>query len=134
MWLLKQKHVIYFIRKWKWSWKWSCSVVSNSLQPHGHQAPPSVGFSRQEYWSQLPFPSLGILPNPGIEPRSPCIVDRRFTIWATREVYISSESMPKLLYPVNMFIGFNNLYLFKVINCLQNVYIWLTVPHNSSVR
>ena len=36
------------------------SVVSNSLQPHGplvHQAPPSMGFSRQEYWSQLPFPS-----------------------------------------------------------------------------
>ena len=36
-----------------------------------HQAPPSVGFSRQEYWSGLPFPSPGDLPNPGIEPRSP---------------------------------------------------------------
>ena len=35
-----------------------------------HQAPPSVGFSRQEYWSGLPFPSPGNLPNPGIEPRS----------------------------------------------------------------
>ena len=33
-------------------------------------APPSVGFSRQEYWSGLPFPSPGDLPNPGIEPRS----------------------------------------------------------------
>lgn len=42
--------------------------------------------------------------------------------------------MPKLLYPVNMFIGFNNLYISKVINCLQNVYMRLTVPHNSSVR
>ena len=38
-------------------WKWSRSVVSDSLQPHGHQAPPSIGFSRQEYWSGLPFPS-----------------------------------------------------------------------------
>ena len=36
-----------------------------------HQAPPSMGFSRQEYWSGLPFPSPGALPDPGIEPRSP---------------------------------------------------------------
>ena len=36
-----------------------------------HQAPPSTGFCRQEYWSGLPFPSPGDLPNPGIEPRSP---------------------------------------------------------------
>ena len=34
------------------------------------QAPPSVGFSRQEYWSGLPFPSPGDLPDPGIEPGS----------------------------------------------------------------
>ena len=36
-----------------------------------HQAPLSTGFSRQEYWSGLPFPSPGDLPNPGIEPTSP---------------------------------------------------------------
>ena len=34
-------------------------------------APPSMGFSRQEYWNGLPFPSSGDLPNLGIEPRSP---------------------------------------------------------------
>ena len=34
------------------------------------QVPLSVGFSRQESWSELPFPSPGDLPNPGIEPRS----------------------------------------------------------------
>ena len=33
-----------------------------------HQAPPSMGFSRREYWSGLPFPSPGDLPHPGIEP------------------------------------------------------------------
>ena len=39
-----------------------------------YQAPLSVGFSRQEYWSGLPFPSPGEdLPNPGIEPRSPAL-------------------------------------------------------------
>ena len=38
-----------------------------------HQALPSMGFSRQEYWSGLPFPSPGDLPDPGIEPRSPTL-------------------------------------------------------------
>ena len=37
------------------------------------QAPLSIGFSRQEYWSGVPFPSPGDLPNPGIEPRSPAL-------------------------------------------------------------
>ena len=38
-----------------------------------HQAPPSMEFSRQEYWSGLPFPSPGDLPNPGIESGSPAL-------------------------------------------------------------
>ena len=47
--------------------------MSDCLRFHGlaRQAPLSMGFSRQEYWSGLPFPSLGDLPNPGTEPRSP---------------------------------------------------------------
>ena len=52
----------------------SCSVLPNSLRPHGlysHQAPLSMGFSRQEYWSPLPCPSPGVLPHPGIDHRSP---------------------------------------------------------------
>ena len=38
-----------------------------------YQAPPSIGFSRQEYWSGLPLPSPGNLPHPGIEPGSPAL-------------------------------------------------------------
>ena len=38
-----------------------------------HQAPLSMGFSRQEYWSGLPFPSPGDLPDPGIKPSSPAL-------------------------------------------------------------
>ena len=38
-----------------------------------YQAPPHMGFSRQEYWSGLPFPSPGELPDPGIEPGSPAL-------------------------------------------------------------
>ena len=37
------------------------------------QAPLSMGFPKQEYWSGLPFPSPGDLPNPGMEPRSPAL-------------------------------------------------------------
>ena len=38
-----------------------------------YQAPPSMEFSRQEYWSGLPFPSPGDLPDPGFEPGSPAL-------------------------------------------------------------
>ena len=50
----------------------SLSVMSDSvtLWTIAHQAPLSMDFSRQEYWSGLSFPSLGDLPNPRIEPES----------------------------------------------------------------
>ena len=38
-----------------------------------YQTPPSMGFSRQEYWSGLLFASLGDLPDPGTEPKSPAL-------------------------------------------------------------
>ena len=47
-----------------------------------YQAPLSMEFSRQEYWSGLPFPSPGDFPNLGIEPRSPAL-QADTTIWAT---------------------------------------------------
>ena len=48
----------------------SCLTLCNPMDSSLHQAPPSMGFSRQKYWSGLPFLSAGNLPNPGIEPRS----------------------------------------------------------------
>ena len=80
------KSIVYSERKW------SRSIVSDSLRPHRlysvwtvfYQAPPSMGFSRQEYWSGLPFPSPRDLPSSGIEPRSPALWADS-TIWATRE-------------------------------------------------
>ena len=53
-----------------------------------HQAPPSIRFSRQEYWSGLPCPPPGDLPNPGIETESlssPALAGRFFTTSATWE-------------------------------------------------
>ena len=51
------------------------SHVQLSVTPWtvAYQAPLSIGFSRQGYWSGLPFPAPGDLPDPGIEPRSPVL-------------------------------------------------------------
>ena len=59
----------------------SCSVVSDSFATPWTAAcwaPLSVGFSRQEDWSELPFPSAGDLPNRGTEPTSPSLTGRFF--------------------------------------------------------
>ena len=58
------------------------------------QAPPSMGFSRQEYWSGLTFPSPGDIPDPGIEPRSP-------TLW---EDSLPSELWEKLVWEIKTVI------------------------------
>ena len=53
-----------------------------------HQASPSMGFSRLEYWSGVPLPSPGDLPDPGIEPAylvSPALAGRFFTTGTTWE-------------------------------------------------
>ena len=66
----------------------SRSVMSSSFVTPwtvAHQAPLSMRFPWQEYWSGPPFPSLGDLPDPEIEPKSPALAGRFFTIWATRE-------------------------------------------------
>ena len=51
----------------------SCILFLEILWTVAHQAPSSKGLSRQEYWSGLPCPLPGDLPNPGIEPRSPAL-------------------------------------------------------------
>ena len=68
------------------------------------QAPLTMGFSRQEYWSGLPFPS----PRESFRPRDRTqvshIVDRRFIIWATREcriMCVSHSSCPTLCNPID---------------------------------
>ena len=60
------------------------------------QAPLSMGFSRQEYWSSLPFPSPGDLPHPGIEPVSPVL---------------QADSLPTELFqkPMKLYRGSHNL-------------------------
>ena len=72
---IASRFLISFRERCSWpTERYVCSVVSNSLPPHGlwpHSQGFPVGFSRQEYWSGLPFPTPGDLPHPGIEPASP---------------------------------------------------------------
>ena len=77
----------------------SCPTLCNSMDC---SPPLSMGFSRQEYWSGLPFPSPGDLPDPGIEPRSPALAGMFLTVWATKEVplrdnCVNSKAMGRLL-------------------------------------
>ena len=72
-----------------------CPTLCDPKDRKAHQAPLSMGFSKQEYWSGLPFPSPGDLPDPGIEPTSPVSLTKDKTLglgvrnlshWTTREV------------------------------------------------
>ena len=65
-----------------------------------HQVPLSIGFSRQEYWSRLPDPLLGDLPDPGIELTShyvSCIAGGFFTTSATWEAGINHTSVKRII-------------------------------------
>ena len=81
----------------------SCSLMSDSLQPHGlyiaRQAPLSLGFSRQEYWSGFPCPSPGDLAHPGIECaslKSPSLAGGFFITSATLEAQFSVVAKTEL--------------------------------------
>ena len=82
---INTSHESFLGSLWKWKWKWSLSRVRLCASPWTvvHQAPPSMGFSRQEYWNELPFPS------PGIEPRSSTLLADGFTVWATRKFWFT---------------------------------------------
>ena len=58
------------------------------------QAPLSIRFPRQEYWSGLPLPPLGDLPNLGVKPASPALADGFFTTGATQEAHHWPTRMP----------------------------------------
>ena len=74
----------------------SVSRFANSVTPwtpHGaHQAPLSMEFSRQEYWSGLPFPSPGDLPDPWIEPTSPALHEDSLPLSQQRASKLSLKS------------------------------------------
>ena len=87
-----------------------------------HQAPLSMAFPRQEFWSELPFPSPGNLPGPGIKPMSPALAGRFFTTEA--------PGKPEYLYS-----GKNNLK--DWLQSLANIMLDSSIPvtaHTQSVQ
>ena len=90
--------------KWKNQVHVSCSVVSDSLRLHGLQPTSLLSrrFCRQGYWSGLPFPSPGDIPNPGIEPRSPAL--------QADPVLTELQGKP------------NKLYIILIIYCVPSMY------------
>ena len=74
----------------------SCSVVQDSFANQwttALQASQSMGFPRQEYWSELPFPTPGDLSDPGIEPKFPALAGFFFFL------QLSHQGSPQLSYP-----------------------------------
>ena len=66
-----------------------------------YQAPLSMGFSRQEYWSELSFPSPEELPNPGIEPASlisPALSGRFFITTVIPKAHVKKDKHPLILF------------------------------------
>ena len=117
----------YFISLW---W-FSHSALSDSFETPlaiACKASLSMGFSRQEYWNGLPFPSLGDLPDAGIKPGSLAL---QFTNWATREIlecpkfvfkYAKGGNAHSIIFP-NSFrlLSIELSYLLKRVPC-QNCY------------
>ena len=75
-----------------------CVCVLSRIQlfatPETRQALLSMEFPRQEYWSGLPFPTSGDLPDPGIEPMFPAVAGRFFTtvhLWGIEETAINQK-------------------------------------------
>ena len=87
-----------------------------------HQAPLSLGFSRQEHWSGLPFPSPGDLPDPGIEPMYPVS-----PVLQVDSLPLSHQgSRMSTRHPIKFF-HMNTLFLAQLSakNCSDLSYIWL---------
>ena len=69
-----------------------------------YQAPPSMGFSRQDCWSGLPFPSLGDLLDAGIEPRSPALQADALLSKPPGKPYLTKLGLYFLIYKVMLII------------------------------
>ena len=102
------RHFYTHIRNKRWLLLSFMVCVCVSAQPYltlcdpvgcSHQAPLSMGFPRQEYWSGLPLPSPGALPNPGIKPTCLCLLHCRQILyhWAIPSALLLFANGPCLL-------------------------------------
>ena len=106
LWVVEKKraHYIKCTHRFMHMCMHSSSVMFNSATPWtvARQAPLSMGFSRQAYWSGLPFPAPGDLPDPAIKPRSPKLRADSLPSESPGNLLhtgVSSHSLPKGIFP-----------------------------------
>ena len=97
----------------------SCVQYFATPQTVAHQAPQSMGFPRQEYWSSLPFPSLGDLPHPRIEPMPPALAGGFFTL-SHQGSPTPAHAQTFLLFPLSLQGASSS----PLVNCLP----WTSLP------
>ena len=85
--------------------RFSCVWLFTTLWTIAHQAPLSMGFSRQEYWSGLPCPSPGDLPSPGTDPASLCLLH-----WQVSSLPITPPATPDMAV---IFLVLDAIWLFQ---------------------
>ena len=117
-----------------------CSILCNPMDCVAHQAPLSLGFSRQEYWSGLPCPPPGVLPDTGIEIVSlaaPALAGGSFTtstfttiIWGKPKLYLQYANIRAYLTFLGKTQFSHNVLVFTLINlscwyCVHNICIYV---------
>ena len=103
----------------------SHSVVSDSLRSRGCSPPGSSvhGILQQEYWSGLPFPSLGDLPDPGIEPRSPTLqADASTSEPPGRPPFVEKA----IFFPIGLSWHSRRELLLLLVSCFSRVWLFET--------
>ena len=133
-----QMQTLYWILSYQ-SWISCCDssgLVTKSFPTRAipwavaHQAPLSMGLTRQQYWSGLPFPSPGDLPNPGTEPRSPALqADSLLTESPGNSMQIQMNVLV-LRRTVVKYLGWQrcDTYTFQISNkeiILIQIYMWI---------
>ena len=94
-----------------------------------HQAPLPMWFPLQEYWSGLPFPSLGNLPNPGIKPMSPALQVDSLSLshWGRSGFFgfFFHSSCSAVLFPLIFYISHEYMWVYCYLFCLTCVvFLW----------
>ena len=93
------------------------------------QVPLSMGFSRQEYWSGLPCPPPGDLPNPGVEPRSPALQGNSLPAELLAKTFFSNK--PFICFTV---LGFFAEFFLQRRQGLRSCFQWTRPPNHNEIQ
>ena len=106
----------------------SCARLFATPWTAAHQTPLSMRFCRQGYWSGLPFPSPGDLPNPGIEPGSPALqADSLLTELQGKPLYVYVKSLAQLLCAAHSGLLRSSLGVyFRLASVLNNLFLYVS--------